>query len=82
VRDHLYIQEGSIATKRTLGLAEKKGGLVLHARGTKLALPLPPAGTLHVTVGLHDPSASAASSRCGAAAATLQSTRKGALRFR
>jgi hypothetical protein len=57
------------------------GGIALHVTGAKLALPLPPAGTLHVTVGLRDPSASVAGNRCGAVTSTLQNARKGAPRF-
>jgi hypothetical protein len=65
-----------------VGLKQAKNGSVtLKVGGKRLALSLPSAGTLDVTVGLADPATGAADGRCATAAAPFKGSKKGALKY-
>jgi hypothetical protein len=59
----------------------KSGRVTLQVRAKRLALSLPSAGTLDVTVGLGDPATGRAGNRCGTVAAPFKESKKGALTY-
>jgi uncharacterized protein YhfF len=60
---------------------KKTGGGTLTVAGSRLAIALPPAGDVQITLGLRNPTTAEAENRCTTAQVALTAGRKGGLKY-
>jgi hypothetical protein len=78
-KKHLVTSAGGLDTLVLKG--KKTGGGTLTVGGSGLAIALPPAGDVQITLGLRNPTTAETGNRCTTTQIALKAGRKGGLKF-
>ena len=80
-RDKKHAVASAVGVDTLVLKGKKKGGASLTVAGSRLAIDLPPAGDVQITLGLRNPGTAEAGNRCTTAQIPLKAGRKGGLKF-